>query len=86
MNSKVLERLIEEVRIDRDAGRDPNAYNRMHNRHNRSWRPSRPNYVPPAPAPREKPERERDPEPAEKPKRDRDALLEPESRRHVILE
>ena len=32
--SPVLARLIEEVRNDKIE--DPNAYNRMHNRHNRS--------------------------------------------------
>ena len=32
--SPVLARLIEEVRIEGTAG--PQAYNRMHNRHNRS--------------------------------------------------
>ncbi len=32
--SPVLARLIEEVRIEKTEG--PNAYNRFHNRHNRS--------------------------------------------------
>lgn len=43
--SPALDRLIEEVRNDRESGADPNAYNRMHNRHNRSWRPYGPGYV-----------------------------------------
>jgi hypothetical protein len=33
-HSSVLARLIEEVRTEKAEG--PNAYNRMHNRHNRS--------------------------------------------------
>ena len=33
-NSPLLARLVEEVRLDQRAG--ANAYNRMHNRHNRS--------------------------------------------------
>ena len=34
MNSPVLSRLVEEVRIEQAAGNQ--SYNRMHNRHNRS--------------------------------------------------
>ena len=46
----MLARLIEEVRLERDAP-DAHAYNRMHNRHNRSTR--RPYPPPPTPGPRQ---------------------------------
>ena len=34
--SPLLARLVEEVRLERDEARNGEAYNRMHNRHNRS--------------------------------------------------
>lgn len=50
--SVILARLVEEVRLDQAEGR-PNAYDRMHNRHNRSI----PRIYPrPTPAPTPKPE------------------------------
>ena len=51
-NSPILARLVEEVRLEKLAG--PSAYNRMHNRHNRSaprgpWPPRKPEPEPPKP-------------------------------------
>ncbi len=46
MKSIVLERLIEEVRNERERG-TVNAYNRMHNRHNRSGGGGYPRPAPP---------------------------------------
>ncbi len=36
--SPLLARLVEEVRLEWDEARNVEAYNRMHNRHNRSGR------------------------------------------------
>lgn len=55
-NSPILAILVEEVRVEKEDG-NPNAYNRMHNRHNRSgprgpWpRPPQPEPEPPKPEP-----------------------------------
>lgn len=49
--SVTLRRLIEEVRQEESAG-GVNAYNRMHNRHNRSWHPP-PRPTAPVPEPEE---------------------------------
>ena len=45
-NSPVLKRLQEEVRLENELG-SPNVYNRMHNRHNRSFPRPRPFPLPP---------------------------------------
>ena len=52
--SPLLARLVEEVRLEEKAG--TLSYNRMHNRHNRSIRPTRPSPTLPRPEPEPKPD------------------------------